>query len=128
MTGGNPYGATILEHARHPRNVGTIEGADISRESLNALCGDRVRIELRVRDGTVADARFKGDACAITVAAASLLTEMIRGRPLAAAESLTDEAMLAALEAEIRPGRIACALLPITALREGIRAFRSPSL
>lgn len=120
-----PYGATILEHARRPRNVGTLEGAEISREGVNPLCGDRVRIEAAVRDDAVADARFKADACAITTAAASLLTEMARGRALAELESLSDDAMLRALAADIRPGRVACALLPLNVLREGIRAFRA---
>ena len=50
-----PYGATIMEHFRRPRNQGPLPGADVAREGANPLCGDRVRVELTVRDGVVAD-------------------------------------------------------------------------
>ena len=74
-----PYGTTIMEHFRRPRNHGSLPGAHVAREGANPLCGDRIRVELAVRDGVVADARFTANACAISVAAASLLTERIRG-------------------------------------------------
>ncbi|HEX6057584.1 MAG TPA: iron-sulfur cluster assembly scaffold protein, partial [Gemmatimonadaceae bacterium] len=123
--GMSAYGAVVLEHFRRPRNRRTLEHASLTREAANALCGDRVRIEARTAAGVVTDVGFVGDACAIGVAAASLLTGLARGRTLAACESMTDEELLAALGAPIPPGRLRCATLPLDALREGARRLRT---
>ncbi|HYM61879.1 MAG TPA: iron-sulfur cluster assembly scaffold protein [Thermoanaerobaculia bacterium] len=115
------YGDAIHEHSRHPRNYGSLDAPDIRGEEFNPLCGDRVRIELNVdAHGVVSAARFQGDLCIIAKAAGSILTEMITGRTLADIESLTDAAMLEAMQAEIRPARVQCALLALMALRKGI--------
>ncbi|MBI3987987.1 MAG: iron-sulfur cluster assembly scaffold protein [candidate division NC10 bacterium] len=118
------YGDIILEHFRHPRNYGTLPSPDIASEDFNPLCGDRIRIELKLHDGMVEVARFKGDGCAISRAAASILTEMIQGESLERAEGMNQEELLSALKAEIRPSRIKCALLPLNALHAGIAAYR----
>lgn len=121
----SPYDDVVLEHFRRPRNRGTLAHAPLSGEAVNALCGDRVRIEARVEGDTVAEARFVGDACAIGVAAASLLTGIARGRTIAECESMADDALLAALGARIPPARLRCATLPLEALRAGSRALRA---
>jgi len=118
------YGDIILEHFRHPRNYGSLPSPDIAYEAFNPLCGDRIRIELKVHGRRVEAARFKGDGCAISLAAASLLTEMVQGENLERAEGLNQEELLSALQAEIRPARIKCALLPLNALHAGIAAYR----
>lgn len=118
------YGETIREHFRHPRNYGALPSPDIAYEDVNPLCGDRIRIELKLSDGTVEAARFKGDGCMISRAAASILTEMIQGLTVKEAEGIAEEELLAALKAEIRPSRIKCALLPLNALHAGIKASR----
>ena len=69
-------------------------------------------------------ARFRGDACAIGTAAASLLTEKLRGLSLAEAEELRPAELVAALDADIKPARLKCAALPLVALHAGIRAYR----
>jgi len=74
------YSDILLDHFRHPRNYGTLDAPDISNEQFNPLCGDRIRIELKLNQSIVNEARFKGDGCAISTAAASLLTEMIIGK------------------------------------------------
>jgi nitrogen fixation NifU-like protein len=111
-----PYGATIMEHFRRPRNQGPLPAADVAREGANPLCGDRIRIELAMRDGCVAEARFTANACAISVAAASLLTERVRGMSAAGVRAIDDEEMLLALGCEIPPARRACAVLPLTTM------------
>ena len=73
------YRDFILDHYRNPRNAGTIEDADASFEDINPLCGDKIRRDLKVEDGKVADVRFAGRGCAISMASASLLTEQIKG-------------------------------------------------
>jgi nitrogen fixation protein NifU and related proteins len=116
----SPYGATIMEHFRRPRNQGTLPAADASREGANPLCGDRVRIELAVRDGHVADARFTANACAISVAAASLLTERVRGMAMTDVTAIQDDEVLDALGGEVPPTRRACAVLPLTTMRAAL--------
>lgn len=115
-----PYGATIMEHFRRPRNQGSLPGADVVREGANPLCGDRIRIELVVRDGLIAEARFSANACAISVAAASLLTERVRGLSAAAARAIGDDEAVASLGSAIPPARRACAVLPLTTMREAL--------
>jgi nitrogen fixation NifU-like protein len=111
-----PYGATIMEHFRRPRNQGPLPAADAAREGANPLCGDRIRIELAMREGRVADARFTANACAISVAAASLLTGQVRGMSAADVRAITDDQVLADLGSAIPAARRACALLPLTTM------------
>lgn len=115
-----PYGATVMEHFRRPRNQGRLADPDVAREGSNPLCGDRVRIELAIRDGSIADARFTANACAISVAAASVLTERVRGMASAAASAITDDELCAALGDEIPAARRACAVLPLATMRAAL--------
>ena len=117
------YSETLLDHFRNPRNYGSLITPDISNEQFNPLCGDRVRIELKLQQSRVTEARFKGDACAICTAAASLLTELILGADLVEVGNLSNESLIAALESDIQPARIQCALLPMQALREGLQSY-----
>lgn len=115
------YSDILLDHFRRPRNYGSLDAPDISNEQFNPLCGDRIRIELKLEQSIVSEARFKGDGCAISKAAASLLTEMVVGEHLEELAKMPDERLLAALESDIRPPRLQCALLPLLALREGLK-------
>lgn len=115
----SPYEEVILEHWRNPRNKGRLDAPDVDVVEANPLCGDVVRLQLRVRDGVVEEVRFDGRGCAISQAAASLLTDMIKGKPLAELKGMKDEHLLDALGGVIRT-RLNCALLPLRALRKGL--------
>ena len=117
------YSDILLDHFRHPRNYGSLDAPDISNEQFNPLCGDRIRIELKLRDAVVDEVRFKGDGCAISTAAASLLTELLSGEHLSQLANISDARLIAALESDIKPARRLCALLPLHALREGLKDF-----
>jgi nitrogen fixation protein NifU and related proteins len=119
------YSDVLLDHFRHPRNYGSLVAPDVSYEEFNPLCGDRIRIELKLDQTTIIEARFKGDGCAISTAAASLLTELINGAQLEAAAALTDDQLIARLESDIQPSRRQCALLPLEALRAGLKIFQT---
>ena len=106
----NPYGDVIQEHFRHPRNYGSLDAPDVRNEGFNPFCGDRVRIELALRDGIVTAARFQGDLCMIAKAAASLLTEMLEGAPLDEVAAIDERKLFDALNADIRPARIRSAV------------------
>jgi nitrogen fixation NifU-like protein len=120
------YGEVILDHFRHPRNYGSLDSPDIAHEDLNPLCGDRVRIELALaEDGTVREARFRGDLCMVAKAASSLLTEMIVGSTLESIRNLEKERLLVVLQSDIRPARLNCVTLPLNVLKSGVNAYRS---
>lgn len=113
------YREQILDHYRNPRNNGTIEDADISYEDTNPLCGDRVRIDLKVEDDQIVDVKFSGRGCAISQAAASMLTEMVEGGTLDDIRELTAQDVLDELGVPISPARIKCALLGLKVLKAG---------
>ncbi len=115
------YQETILDYARHPRNFGRLEDADISHEENNPLCGDVVRIDLKVGpDDRVVDVRFSGKGCAISQAAASMLTEQIQGRPLDEVKAIGKDDILELLGIPISAARMKCALLSLKVLKAGL--------
>jgi nitrogen fixation NifU-like protein len=111
------YTERLLDHYRHPRHQGRLASPDLAGEEYNALCGDRIRIEVRVREGRIAEAWFDGRGCALCLGAASILTEMITGKALHELELVNADQFLAELESPIRPARLKCALLPWIAFR-----------
>jgi NifU-like protein involved in Fe-S cluster formation len=84
---------------------------------VNPLCGDRIRIECRIADGRLADARHRGDSCAICIASADVLLERAIGQPLDLVSRLTTADLLVRLETDIRASRIKCVTLPLTVLQ-----------
>jgi nitrogen fixation protein NifU and related proteins len=115
------YSDILLDHYRNPRNYGSLSSPDVMHEIFNPLCGDRIRIELEIREGRIKEARFVGDGCAICIAAASILTELITGKEIDF--KLSDDQLLSALESEIKPSRMRCALLPLEAFRSGVQGY-----
>jgi nitrogen fixation NifU-like protein len=84
------YQELILDHNKRPRNRGTLEGADHHAEGYNPLCGDRVTIHVRLRDGVIEEVRFDGSGCAISTASASLMTEAVKGLTMDEAKVIFD--------------------------------------
>ena len=83
------YQEVILDHSRHPRHYGPLDGASHKAEGYNPLCGDRVTVYLKLdADGRVADIGFEGKGCAISQASASMMVEMLKGRTAAEADRL----------------------------------------
>lgn len=116
------YPDKILEHARHPRKFGRVFDPNVRFEQLNPLCGDRIRVELRLANGSqILEARFSGEMCAIAKGSASILFESLEGRTVAAIMAITDAEILERLAGAIPKNRIQCALLPISALRGAVR-------
>ena len=122
MTAKAPYGSVVLEHFKRPRNQRALERVSASHEGFNRQCGDRVRIDLEVADDTIRAAAFTANACAICTAAASLLTERVRGAAVRDALALSDDEAVAALGAEVPSGRRRCATLPWETLRRALGA------
>jgi nitrogen fixation NifU-like protein len=117
MTAANAlYSDVIRERWRKPRYRGELTNPTAVAEDVNPLCGDRVRVSVRVEDGAVAEARFTGDSCAICTASADVVTELATGRSTAAAARLGTEDVLEVRRADVRPTRMRCVTLPITVL------------
>ena len=115
------YGDVIRERWRRPRFRGELATANAVAEDVNPLCGDRVRVMLRVEDDWVRAARFLGDSCAICTASSDLLAEMVEGRRREDALAVTTPDLLEVLSADIRPTRMRCVTLPLTVLAAALR-------
>jgi nitrogen fixation NifU-like protein len=115
------YREVIIDHYKNPQYRGKLEPHDISFEDDNPLCGDHIRIDLRLdKDGRVNEARFDGQGCAISQASADLLTESIIGKTLDQIKSLDKQDVLDLLGIELGPVRLKCALLPLKVLKAGV--------
>jgi nitrogen fixation NifU-like protein len=121
------YRDYILEHYRQPHNFGILEHPDARYEGANPLCGDRITMMLGIRDGVVADVAFTGRGCAISQASASLLTDEIKGKPVAEVEKLTPDDLLELLGIEISPARLKCALLSLDTVSHALAERTGPA-
>jgi nitrogen fixation protein NifU and related proteins len=113
------YRDNIIDHYQNPRNYGSLEHPDISYEDSNPVCGDELRIDLQVKDGKVADARFSGHGCSISQASASMLTEEIIGKSLEDVKQIDKQYLLDMLGIPLGPVRLKCALLSLKVLKAG---------
>jgi len=84
------YQEVIIDHNRRPRNCHRLADADRVADGFNPLCGDRLTVYLKLRDGVIADAAFEGEGCAISVASASLMTEHLKGKTESEAQAIFD--------------------------------------
>lgn len=114
------YREVILEHYKNPQYRGELDPHDISFEDENPLCGDHIRIDLRIgEDGRVKDAAFSGHGCAISQASADLLLESVVGKTMEEVKGLNKQNVLDLLGIELGPVRLKCALLPLKVLKAG---------
>ncbi len=140
------YRDLILDHARSPRHFGKLDDASNRAEGINPLCGDKLKVYLKIKDdGVISDASFEGSGCAISVASASLLTETVIGLTTDSALSYVD-AVLAALAGQQKdpadvqlgklaalqgvrefPSRVKCATLAWRALNAAIHDDKQPA-
>ena len=114
------FRSVVLEHFKHPRNRGRLEEANASEEGANPLCGDRIRVQLRVIDGVIADARFTADACALCIASASVMTDHVRGMSVDEAGRIEIDVIHRILEGEPPRGRLKCTILPLDTMRRAL--------
>jgi nitrogen fixation NifU-like protein len=111
------YRDYILDHYRNPHNFGHLEDFDADAEDLNPLCGDQIRMELKLDEGIVRDVRFSGKGCAISQAAASMLTERVKGMKLSDIAKLSKDVVLEDVGIGISPTRMKCAMLGLRVLK-----------
>jgi nitrogen fixation protein NifU and related proteins len=113
------YQEAILDHYQNPRHWGAVPDADIDHEENNPLCGDRLRLTMKVEDGKIVDLGWEGAGCAISQAAASMLGETLIGKTLEEAQAITKQDILDLLGIELGPVRLKCALLSLKVMKVG---------
>lgn len=113
------YRELILDHYQHPHNHGALPDATNSFEDTNPLCGDRIRMELKIENGVIVDVKFTGKGCAISQASASMLTDEVKGKSLEELHKIDKQTVLDLLGIPLGPSRIKCALLPLKVIKAG---------
>lgn len=115
------YREQIIDRYKNPRFRGVLDPHDITYEDDNPLCGDRIRIDIRVDENDrVKEAAFSGRGCSISQASADLLVEYIVGKDLDEVKALTKEDILDMLGIELGPVRLKCALLSLKVVKAGV--------
>ena len=122
------YREIIVERSKNPQYHGQLDPHDISFEDENPLCGDHIRIDLRLNaEGKVAEAAFSGHGCTISQASADLLLESVIGKPLDELKHLSKQDVLDNLGIELGPVRLKCALLSLKVLKAGVYGMAEAS-
>jgi len=117
------YREYILDHYRNPRNYGTLEHPNAHAEDSNPLCGDQLAIDLQIEADRVTAVRFKGRGCAISQAAASMLTEELVGKTLEEVGQMTFEDVIEDLGKDVVSTRTRCATLALTIMKSASDRF-----
>jgi len=121
------YREQIIDLYEHPLNYGELDPHDFSYEEDNPLCGDVIRISVRLDDeGRVAGVRWEGEGCAISQASASLLTEEIKGMTLEEVKAFPKETLLDLIGVPLSMARVKCALLSLKVLKAGAYGIPEP--
>lgn len=131
------YRRVIMDHYKNPRNRGSIDGDSLTIEMNNPTCGDQILLQLKVEGGKIADAKFEGEGCSISLASASMMTQVIKGKTVEEALHLShvfsdmmqrkeydhdiDLGDIEALQGVSKfPARIKCATLAWKAMEKGL--------
>lgn len=116
------YSEKVMDHFRHPRNVGILEHPDGVGEVGNAKCGDIMKIYLKIDQDTVSDVKFETFGCGSAIASSSMATELIKGKPLADALALTNKAVTEALDG-LPAHKLHCSVLAEEAIKKAIQDY-----
>jgi len=118
------YTEMILDYYRNPKNFGEIDNPDIKARDTNPLCGDVIEMHLKLNGNSLIEqARFSGKGCAISQAAASMLTENLEGKSLEDVQRIVKEDVLSMLGVPISAVRLKCALLGLKVAKLGVYTF-----
>ena len=116
------YSEKVMDHFRNPRNVGVIENADGVGEVGNPVCGDIMKIYLKIRDDTIADVKFETFGCGSAIASSSMATELIKGKPISDALQLTNKAVTEALGG-LPAHKLHCSVLAEEAIKNAVKDY-----
>ncbi len=117
------YSEKVWDHFEHPRNVGELDSPSGTGTVGNAKCGDIMKMDIQVEDGIITDVRFKTFGCGAAIATSSMATEMVKGKSIEEALSLTNKAVMEALDG-LPPVKIHCSLLAEEAIHAAIEDYQ----
>ena len=118
------YSEKVMDHFRNPRNVGTIENADGVGEVGNPVCGDIMKIYLKIENDIITDVKFETFGCGSAIASSSMATEMIKGKPVTEALELTNKAVAEALDG-LPAHKLHCSVLAEEAIKNALEDYQS---
>ena len=116
------YSEKVMDHFRNPRNIGVIEDADGIGEVGNAKCGDIMKIYLKIENDIITDVKFETFGCGSAIASSSMATELIKGKPVGEALSLTNKAVVEALDG-LPAHKLHCSVLAEEAIKAALKDY-----
>ena len=116
------YSEKVMDHFRNPRNVGIMENADGIGEVGNAVCGDIMKIYLKIDNDIITDVKFETFGCGSAIASSSMATEMIKGKPVSEALKLTNRAVTEALDG-LPAHKLHCSVLAEEAIKKALKDY-----
>jgi nitrogen fixation NifU-like protein len=119
-----PYSAKVMEHFQNPRNVGEIENPDGVGEIGNPVCGDIMKLYIRVKDDRITEAKFKTFGCGAAIATSSMITELVKNKTLEEAEKISKQTVAEALDG-LPANKMHCSNLAADALHKAIEDYKN---
>lgn len=116
------YSEKVMDHFQNPRNVGKMDDADGVGEVGNAVCGDIMKMYIKVKDGIITDVKFNTFGCGSAIATSSMATEMIKGKPIEEALKLSNKAVAEALDG-LPPVKVHCSVLAEQAIKHALADY-----
>lgn len=118
------YTEKVMDHFSNPRNVGEVENANAVGQVGNPVCGDVMNISMRIENDIIQDVKFKTFGCGAAVATSSMATELVKGKTVAEALELTNQAVTEALDG-LPPQKLHCSVLAEEAIQAAIADYRA---
>lgn len=121
------YSDKVMEHFNNPRNVGLIEDADVVGEVGNPVCGDIIKLYLKIKDDVIEDVKFKTFGCGAAIATSSMVTELVKGKTLDEALEISNKTVAESLDG-LPPAKMHCSNLAADALHKAIKKYRNQEI
>ncbi|MFW6022858.1 MAG: Fe-S cluster assembly scaffold protein NifU [Halanaerobiaceae bacterium] len=121
------YTEKVMDHFNNPRNVGLIEDADAVGEVGNSVCGDIIRLYIKVEDNIIKDVKFKTFGCGAAIATSSMVTDLVKGKSLDEALKISNQTVAEALDG-LPPAKMHCSNLAADALHKAIKKYRNEEI
>ena len=116
------YSEKVMDHFENPRNVGKLADANARGEDGNAVCGDRMKIYMKIENGIIEDVSFKTFGCGAAIATSSMATELVKGKTIEEALKLTNKAVMEALDG-LPPAKVHCSVLAEEAIHAALKDY-----